>query len=205
MSPPVSISGIVKAEGKADLQRTRIRLSGIGVFPLEDPLSQPLAGNTEFTMPSVPQASYRVRVVGAPDGYYLKSVTLNGEDVTDKGLAVSSSIIGLEVTLAAGSQTISGVLLNANRQPGAGTVALAPAGSKLDHWDLYQSVAANDNGQFSFRSVPPGDYVLLGYSPNANVDRTQSPDYLRQMAPVATSISLKESAAPKPVEVKVVE
>jgi hypothetical protein len=69
----------------------------------------------------------------------------------------------LDISIAAGGGTITGTVMDARSQPGAGaSVVLVPERLRF-RTDLYQISTANEKGAFSFQNIAPGDYRVFSW------------------------------------------
>ncbi|HYP08041.1 MAG TPA: carboxypeptidase regulatory-like domain-containing protein [Bryobacteraceae bacterium] len=195
MLPPVRVAGSLKAGDVADLAKVRVVLDAMDTYSdlrSSDPAGQ---GNT-FLVNNVPPGRYRVRAEGVPDGFYTRSVMWNGDDVTDKGLTLSTSATAVEVTLARGASTVKGKLSSADGSPvPGGSVGLVPPDEKREDWGLYKTAIVGVNGEFTIRNLPPGEYAVFGYRPGADLTALQDPEYVRQVSAKATKLKVSEGQA----------
>ena len=105
-----------------------------------------------------------IRVQGVPAGWALKSITVNGLDVTDTPFDFKSAgtITGAIVTLTNRLSEITGQVRDARGQPMADYVLVVfPDDPKL--WAApsrhVQSTRPNQNGTFSVKGLPAGRYL----------------------------------------------
>jgi hypothetical protein len=122
------------------------------------------------------------------EGYYIKSITLDGFDVLNRGLHVESSVDGpLEIVL----DTHFGQVQGSAAVPNV-TVVLAPDAARRSQRPLYKSMKTS-TGAFLFDKVPPGDYKLFVWSENTidNGGPWLDPEYLRQFEDRATSVRIQ--------------
>jgi hypothetical protein len=98
--------------------------------------------------------------VTRPADAYVKSMTLGGVDVLNRGLNVSSSTDqSLEVLVGFGSGSVQGRAATRD-----GTVVLVPDFGRRGQRSLYRSSKAGPAGEFRFEKVPPGDYKLFAWT-----------------------------------------
>lgn len=205
LAPPAQISGVVRAEGDADVKNVRVTLDPIEGMSFEMHSSRNVGEGNTFSVPGVSPGSYRVDVVGAPDGYYLKSVQAGGQEFIGTGLSVTASVSGLEVILAKGAVTIEGSVSSAGSQPlPQAVIALVPPEEKRTQWSLFRSAMADQAGKFSLRNIPPGQYTLLAFNPGEDPTVVQNPEYLKQVGSKGTGIKVGENSR-ESVQLKVIE
>jgi protocatechuate 3,4-dioxygenase beta subunit len=196
MADPAQVSGVIRADDNPDLRSIRVSLDPMESLPMDMHSSRNLAEGNVFTIPGVTHGKYRFDVVGAPDGYYLKSVQIAGQEVLESGIAVSGSVAGVEVILAKGAASVGGTITGAEGKPlSQGVVALVPPAGKRDHWRLFKTAMANQEGAYAFRNLPPGEYTLIAYSPGSDPTAVQNPEYLKQYESKGTVVKLAESAS----------
>jgi hypothetical protein len=145
-----------------------------------------------------------IRINGLP-GWTLKSVTVDGTDVTDTGLDVKpgDSVSGVEVLVTRETTELSGTVQNAKGTSITDYVAVIFAGesSRWGYQSRYVRVARPDQtGRFVISGLPPGSYlaVALDYAePGQETDR----EFLEGLKQQATTIRL-EDAEKKAVTLK---
>ncbi len=137
-----------------------------------------------------------IRLQGIPAGWGLKSVTLNGADITDTAydFKPGNTITGLIITLTDRLTEITGSVRDVRGQPAADYVLVAfPEDPKL--WvpqsRFVQTTRPNQNGTFSIKGLPPGRY-LAAVVPSLETGLQNDPALLQQLRPQALSFSLAE-------------
>ena len=122
-----------------------------------------------FTISDVFPGSYRVSAsfpgTTAGPSWVVHSVTVEGEDVLDTPLDVAgrAAITGMVVTMTDRLTELSGTLVDEKGKPALDqTLVLYPVEEK---YRVFQSrrirtTRAGEDGHYSFRMVPPGDYRL---------------------------------------------
>lgn len=137
-----------------------------------------------------------IRLQGIPLGWALKSVTLNGADITDIAydFKPGNTITGLVITLTDRLTEITGSVRDARGQSVADYVLVAfPEDPKL--WvpqsRFVQTTRPNQNGTFSIKGLPPGRY-LAAVVPSLETGLQNDPEVLQQLRPQAQSFSLAE-------------
>jgi hypothetical protein len=117
----------------------------------------------------------RLRVIEAPRGWALKSMTVNGVDITDRPLqfgTAAQSIDMVDVLLTNRLTEISGEVTGANgrRVSSAAVVAFAADRERWYRASRFVQYAASPDGTFTIRGLPAGEYFL------AAVPRTKALD-----------------------------
>jgi protocatechuate 3,4-dioxygenase beta subunit len=168
LSPGIKLTGTVTVEGAkpgdplpGGLRITldpkdRIRVNGETTDAIVE-------ASGAFTMPSVLPDEYWLRVAGQPPGYYVKQATINGREALRDPVRPGQG--DLAIILASDGPTLSGTVNTAGNQPVANGVALLavyPLPQTLG-WGDIRTAFADQNGFFSFPSIPPGEYRLLTF------------------------------------------
>jgi hypothetical protein len=172
--PPISLPGRMSIDGQpltalTSLDRLRIQLtlavdtsSFIGLGSSQS--QSPIADGT-FKIDNLLPGDYRVTVAGMPPGYYLKSVRL---DQTEGGIdqplrVMASSASPLDVMISANGGQIEGTILDEKQQPVRDTQAVLVPDQQRSRLDLYSTARSDQNGHFTFRGIPPGDYKIFAW------------------------------------------
>jgi protocatechuate 3,4-dioxygenase beta subunit len=148
---------------------------------------------------------FRITLVNTPAGWALRSVRLNGVDVTDTGVDVkpAEDISGLEVELTNKATTISGLVTNARGEAVQDYTAIVFSQDRAN-WTgntRYQGISRPDqDGRFKI-NLPPGEYYIVAVD---RVEQGQSgdPDFLESIRPKATPFSVMEGET-KTMDLKV--
>jgi hypothetical protein len=149
------------------LDRIRVALgspSGLPTNSQQMPLSQPVNADGTFREDNVLPGEYRVSVTALPPGFYVKDVRFDQTDVLNKLLQFSGSIPGpIEVILSPKAAEIEGKVMNDRQEAVPGIQAVLIPDQHRDRIDLYKTALTNQNGQFTFRGIPPGDYKIFAW------------------------------------------
>jgi hypothetical protein len=138
-----------------------------------------------------------IRVMGPPAGWAMKTITLNGQDVTDSAIDFKSgeSVSDLEITLTQRLPRISGTV-HGDRNAPAGdyvVVAFSPDSRKWGHQTRYVRTARPDqSGTFVMKDMPADDYLLVALEylePGEEGD----PELLERLRRGATPVTLSEA------------
>jgi hypothetical protein len=185
--PGVALSGKFTIEGRpsqdVDPDIARLRLSLVrepeilgmptgtpgawaGVAQASQPNGVP-ASDGSFTLQGVTDGDYRAVPLPMPSNSYLKAIRLGPIDVLRDGLHVSGQTQErIEIVIATDTSTVTGTVLNDQRQPAANAVvALIPEGTSLHRrFDLFRNATTDGKGQFRLKAVPPGDYRVFSWN-----------------------------------------
>ena len=137
-----------------------------------------------------------LRVQGVPPGWTLKSITMDGIDITDAAydFKPGNNMTGLVVTITDRVTDVTGAVRDARGQPATDYVLVAfSEDTKL--WGpqsrYVQTTRPNQNGTFSIKGLPPGRY-LAAVVPALENGLQNDPAVLEQLRPRAQSFSLSD-------------
>jgi hypothetical protein len=134
-----------------------------------------------------------------PDGWVLKSVLRDGRDITDDPIAPGSreTISGIQVIVSEQISTITGQVTDDRGMPiDEGTVIVFHRDS--EKWEdpnrYVHAVRPDQQGQFTIRGLPPGEYLALAeqYVP---AGQWTDPDYLASIRRYGQRVAVSEGAA----------
>jgi protocatechuate 3,4-dioxygenase beta subunit len=139
------------------------------------------------------------RAANLPRGWVLKRVTVNGEDVTDRGLDFKpgEDVNGVEIEVTNKVASVGGTVSNASGAVKDFTVVVFATDEQK--WTLPQnrwtaSARPNQDGQFKLANLPAGEYYAIAVEYVAQGD-WQDPDWLARAAKTATRFTLEEGAS----------
>jgi hypothetical protein len=134
-----------------------------------------------FTLNNVAAGSYQILMTGLPPDSYLVSARAGAREVLDTGYTISGDQNPLELTIGGPSSVgvVEGTVVNARGEAmPSSTVVLIPAGERRTNPSAFRSAFADQQGNFSIRSVLTGEYKVLAWEevePGAYMD----PDFLK--------------------------
>lgn len=186
------LPGVVVVDGKdpVKLDAVQVALTPRDFVSLSAPNAK--AGEDgKFTLKSVSPDRYLLQVSGNPPGSFVKRVRLGETDVTEEGMDLTGGVAGsLQVTLGLAGAQVDGVVQGADEKPVSGaTVVLVPDSRR---YSLFKEARTGDNGSYSFKGVPPGDYKILAWT-DIETGAYQDPEFLKRYESKAEKLSLKES------------
>ena len=142
----------------------------------------------------------------APQGWMLKSVFLNGEEITDTPMefAPGQAVSGVQVVMTKKIATVSGAVTDARGNPVLdATVVVFPANEKL--W-TYQSrfiraARPDQEGKYRVASLPSPEQYLVVAVQGLDDGQAGDPEFLTAVRDSATEFDLGEGES-KAVDVK---
>jgi protocatechuate 3,4-dioxygenase beta subunit len=153
-----------------------------------------MAGDGTFELKSGP-GKMRINVFGTA-GWAIRSVRLNGTDITDAGIEFKAGedIAGLEVEMTNKVTAISGLVTNARGEPVKEYSAIAFSQDR-EKWKMsgrYQGMGRPDqDGRFKINSLPPGDYYIVALD-KIDPGQISDPDFLESIRTKATAFTIRE-------------
>ncbi|HEU0143106.1 MAG TPA: carboxypeptidase-like regulatory domain-containing protein [Bryobacteraceae bacterium] len=162
-------------------------VEGFGVG--ETPVASAAAGG-RFVMRGVVPDKYRVAVTGLPAGSYLKSILVAGQERPDGSADIAGSA-PIEIVLASGAAQLTGSVTDSEGKPASDVeLTLFPESPERQRRrDLFRVTTSDQDGQFRFTDVAPGDYKVLAWQ-NLEAGAIQDPEFRRQFEAKAKSVSL---------------
>lgn len=201
MSPGSPVTGQVVSESgeMLDLRPARVALESVDPdLPSSQLASTNVQGDAQgqFTIPGVPQGDYAIRMLGLPGDAYVKSAVSGDSDIHAKALRIDfASPPPIRIVIASDGGRLDGVVLDKTGQPfSEAQVALVPDASRQSSPDQYRAALSDDDGRFTLRGIPPGEYRLFAWQyvePNAYMDQI----YMEGYAQLGTAVSIQPSSS----------
>jgi protocatechuate 3,4-dioxygenase beta subunit len=140
----------------------------------------------------------RVLVSISSPRWALKSVTRAGIEVTDEPIDFrEKDVDDVEVVLTPKVSRVSGSVSDDQGQPLREYTVIVFAADTSKWYPQSRSLATarpNQQGQFQFRALPPGDYFVVALA-NVLQFEWMDPEFLQAVRPLATSFTLAEGEA----------
>jgi carboxypeptidase family protein len=137
-----------------------------------------------------------VRVGNLPPGWMLKSVRVNGQDITDAGMDFKSgeAVSGVEVTLTSKLTEVNGTVKDGSQS--LKDYTLVVFSDDTQKWSLPNSryvtgTRPDQEGRFQVKNLPAGSYYAIAVDYLAQGE-WNDPDVLERLKPRATSFSVDE-------------
>jgi hypothetical protein len=152
--------------------------------------------NGEFSLAFVPDETYDLYVLNAPEDSYLKSIRIANSERLAEGLeaSVGGALQPLDVQLSSQGAQVVGRAVTADPKVVASgaTVALIPNPPE-GRIQTYQTTHADEYGNFSLRGVAPGQYLVVAWLDSPPCD-IYNPDDLAACQVQGVSVTLDEAA-----------
>jgi hypothetical protein len=115
------------------------------------------------TFASASPGLYQIDIAGLPEEVYVASVKLGGREVRDSGFRVDTDLPGpIEISLSQQGGVVQGVVKDRLGKPVVDSVvALMPSNRELIYSNLFREVRTGQDGTFTIRGIPPGDYAIV--------------------------------------------
>jgi hypothetical protein len=204
-TPGISVSGRVVFEGQKTQSTTArgMQISATASSGLQSIMG--LAGrmigggrideNGTFELRGIlgPQS---LRVTGVPNGWVLKSITLEGEDITDVpyDFKAGSNVTGIVITLTDRVTDVSGIVRDSRGEAVKDYVLVVfPEDPELwvGNSRFVRTTRPNQEGSFSLKGLPPARYLAAVIDSLEN-GAQNDPAVLEQLRPRARRFELTE-------------
>jgi hypothetical protein len=158
------------------------------------PVRAEVSKTGEFSIPFVPDETYDLYVLNAPEDSYLKSVRIANSDRLADGLegSAGASPPALEVRLSSQGGQVVGRAVTADPKIVASGASIAlipnPPGGRVQ---AYQTAHADEYGNFMLRGVAPGRYVIVAWLDSAPCD-IYNPDDLAACQAQGSNLTFDE-------------
>lgn len=189
-----AMAGTVKLEGAGSPVHPMIVL--IGVDGAESASNTQVKDDGTFELHGIAPAKYAAIVDNLPDGVYVKSVRVGGQDVTRTTLDLTSGVSGtLDILLSSRAAEVLGTVRNNDGEAMPGVlVTLWPKQMKPENvWIGPAQSATDQNGDFRITGLAPGEYYAIAWE-ELEPGLTYDLDFLKQFASQATTVTLEEGA-----------
>ena len=137
-----------------------------------------------------------IRAGNLPAGWMLKSVRVNGNDITDSGMDFKSgeAVTGIDVTLTSKLTEVNGSVKDGSQQLKDYTVVVFA--DEPQKWALANSryvsgTRPDQEGRFQIKNLPPGGYYAIAVDYLAQGEWFD-PDVLERLKSKAASFSIEE-------------
>ena len=201
-SKGATVTGKMTFEGAKPTNTAPIRVSAMAI-DADSPMAMP-GGSASLT----PEGTFEMkgqmgprlfRVNGLPLGWVLKSVTVNGTDITDAGIDIKANepVNGLEIVVSQRGTEINGGVTGADGKP-SNDYTLVIFSEDESKWTAPMTrhvtgIRPNQEGRFQLKNMPAGSYYAIAVDYIATGD-WNDPEVLQRLKSRATRFSLDEGA-----------
>ena len=195
--PSAEMQGRVVVEENGDLKGSTLSVNlqprvpgpmGGGGGPVKDDLT--------FRLANIGPDAYDINVFGFPAGFYLKSIRIGDQDITESGADFTHGVPAGEMTVVInpnGGQ-IEGTVQNEKGENAvAATVTLIPDDTHRSIAWLYKTANTDQNGHFTITGVRPGEYKIFAWE-DIEPGAYQDADFIKPHEPEGKAVSIKERA-----------
>jgi Carboxypeptidase regulatory-like domain len=205
-------SGRITFEGGAPPAASGVRITSVAT-DADGPMMMAASGATvkedgSFQLKGL-SGRRLLRAGNLPPGWALKSVRLNGDDVTDAGVEFKSGqdISGLELVASSKQTEITGGVTASNGSA-LKDYTVVVFSDEPPHWSLpftrwVNGTRPDQEGRFRVRNLPPGSYNIVAVD-YIEAGAWGDPELLDRLKSRAKRITLSEGGAEK-VDLKLVE
>jgi len=207
LSAGITISGSLRVEGPPLPSGTspRVTLRTTATNGLSSPLQLINADGT-FTLTNIFPGEYRLTLVSIPQDYYIKEARNEQTDVLNQPWVIGDSVRGnLDIVVSSGAGQIEGTVTDARSQPVSSIQTWLLPDQDRGRTELIRNAVSDQNGKFTIRGVPPGNYKLFawdGLESNAFFDPEVMRQYEQQGKAVRVAEGAKQTADVKVIPVK---
>jgi protocatechuate 3,4-dioxygenase beta subunit len=198
--PGARVTGLVTTDGQSSIRAQQVQ---VGARLAEPEQAMPGAGggnsrlNDDWTFEMNGLFDARLFRVGLPSGWALKSVTLNGQDITDTPieLPAGQTVTGLQIAITDKVTNLTGRITDIRGNAVTDvTVVVFPADEA--RW-TYQSrfvktARPGQDGQYQMSGLPPYDRYLVVPVQGLEDGQAGDPDFLATIKTQGTDFSLND-------------
>jgi protocatechuate 3,4-dioxygenase beta subunit len=183
--PPSSLTSIRLSAASADAEGMMGPFGGPGPVKADGTFELKGLGGTRI-----------IRAANLPPGWMLKSVRVNGNDITDSGMDFKpgEAVTGIEVALTSKLTEVNGTVKDGSQQAKDYTVVIfadEPQKWALPNSRYVTGARPDQEGRFQIKNLPPGGYYAIAVDYLAQGE-WGDPDVLEKLKPRATSFSVNE-------------
>jgi len=154
----------------------------------------PVAADGRFALES-PGGPVTINVVSVPEGWTVKSVSLDRVDVAGQLVDLGgASTHQLEIVLSDKGSTVAGLVVDRNGQP-LGGYSVVLFSDDQTRWTpsspFLKEERSTQTGQFRMKQVPAGDYLAVAV-PDLPFRAFTKADVLAQLQTIATRVRVNE-------------
>jgi hypothetical protein len=191
--PKVSLNGRMFMQNREAPNMRDAKIGLISVDPdMASPRSVMARPDGQFILTGVALGSYVLDMTNFPDDEYIVAARYGETDILEKPLTLDprKPINPLQILLASDGGRIQATVYDDKGEvfPEAQLV-LVPDVKRRTRRDQYRIATSDDDGQVTFRGIPPGSYTLFAWQevePNGYLNA----DYLRDYESLGVAVSI---------------
>jgi hypothetical protein len=193
LGSPIPLLGRFRVEGSDPFDFTRL---GLFLQPLDSTrggASSQIKADGTFVVENVYDGNYRLRILGFPVPYYVKSAREGGSDVLESGLSISRSQppAHLEIDLSSDGGRVDGTVSKEHNPVSGAWVVLVPDPPHRDREEMYGMTTTDASGRFSLLGLSPGDFKLFAWELVQGRNYTD-PDFFKAFEDRGTPVHIGE-------------
>jgi hypothetical protein len=200
-SMAVELGGRVKVDGdkEIDLSKLSVNLQPSPFSPtvLMAPPSARVSAEGNFLIYASHDV-YQVEISGLPDDFYPKSVRWGDRDSANRtiDLSISEAVSGeVAVIVSPNGGRIEGVVKNEKDELTSGAlVVLVPDSSHRQERFLFKEVTTDENGRFTIRGIPPGEYKLFAWE-DIEPGACEDPEFMKPYENKGEKVTIEVSGS----------
>jgi hypothetical protein len=170
MVDPVAVTGTVKVESQ-QTQGAQSPAMSLSLTPAEYIPGLPTGGGTArvsqgaFKMAAVTPDNYFVNFSGLPEGSYVKSVRMSGQEVIEKGIDLTTArgTVALEITLSTNGGSVDGTVVSDSAAAPGSYIMLLADPIRPGQPYLNRASTSDQDGKFTIKGLAPGDYKVYAF------------------------------------------
>ena len=191
LEPPVDVQGRVIIEGAGDL-KDGAHLTLIKDEPDWGGRNLQLKSDLTFKLEGMDAGSYHLGRAGTPEQFYLKSIHMGEQDVTETGFDLTPGVpADLTIVLSSNSGVIEGSVKTAKDEPAKGaTVTLIRVPARKPPQRQYMA-STDQNGHFIIKGIAPGEWKVYAWE-EIESGAYEDPDFMKPHESQGESVSIKE-------------
>ena len=149
---------------------------------------------------------FTLRVESLPDGWGVKSIVVNGMDVTDTKIELAANQeADVQVVLTNRLTRVTGTVSAEGQPMKADVVVFAADSAKWSYPSRFvRAVSADDKGRFRISGLPPSERYLAVATDYLEDDEHYDPEFLERMRSAAVEFSLND-VENRTLDLKVIE
>jgi len=133
----------------------------------------------------------RLEVDGVPDGWAIKAILLDGEDVTDAPFDLSGRTGSLRVVMTDRITSLSGTVQSDRNRRDHNVIAFPDDSTKWASPSRFvRTIRADADGRFQFRGLPPGERYFVAALDYLEAGEEQDRQLLNRLRSRASSVTL---------------